>query len=509
MSKSAGRVLMIPQGEYDAAKQYEILDLVSYEGIGYICKQRTLGNIPTNTNFWQPNGALTDPHKHFVTPEMFGAKGDGVTDDTAAVAEALTHDYVVGNGVYAISSPIYAQLNRQAYVALELKAIATMDYVLWLDAKGSTWGDLVKGDFNISINCNLLASDGLRIDRFRASNIKIEVKNFTGNAASIRHTGNLACGENYVQLDASNLDTAETVSANAVGLCCGQDDIYSVVCANVKTAVKLRHGGNKFNYLHAWSSSEAWFLNSAMVEFVVDDENIIDTFICDTIQVLFKMDNSQSTRYPKLDANNLIVYNNSSVTTRPIYVWWLKSLSSFSPALRGLKLISKAYYNNISWGSGTVPNILVGDSPTSADITSDALGSRCSVINLSGLAIDNLDLDYVYNCTDCYYRSNGVSYNVSANNENLNLITQTRMTYKQAAYRMRPSNVYTWASYPWMDIANKDQVLAKTSSMPTASEDYLNMQYLYVGGTNANYTKGKIYECRASGTAATYSWVEL
>lgn len=107
MSKSAGRVLLIPQGVYDATKQYEMLDLVSYEGIGYICKKRSLGNIPTNLTYWQPNGVLADPigRFYYVTPQMFGAKADGIHDDWLAIKTAFAHNNFVyfPEGIYYVS----------------------------------------------------------------------------------------------------------------------------------------------------------------------------------------------------------------------------------------------------------------------------------------------------------------------------------------------------------------------------------------------------------------------
>lgn len=53
MSTSAGRVLMIPKGDYDAAETYTMLDVVSYQGKSYVAKQTTTGNAPTNTTYWQ------------------------------------------------------------------------------------------------------------------------------------------------------------------------------------------------------------------------------------------------------------------------------------------------------------------------------------------------------------------------------------------------------------------------------------------------------------------------
>ena len=52
---------------------------------------------------------------------------------------------------------------------------------------------------------------------------------------------------------------------------------------------------------------------------------------------------------------------------------------------------------------------------------------------------------------------------------------------------------------------NKRLVIAAT--MPTASVTYEDQQRLYIGATNANYTKGNIYECQED--SGVYSWVVI
>lgn len=53
MSASAGRVLIIPKGDYNSQTTYSMLDMVYYNGKSYICKQTSTGNDPTNTVYWQ------------------------------------------------------------------------------------------------------------------------------------------------------------------------------------------------------------------------------------------------------------------------------------------------------------------------------------------------------------------------------------------------------------------------------------------------------------------------
>lgn len=72
---NAGRVLMIPKGDYNAATTYEMLDFVYYQGRSYVCKQTSTGNVPTNTTYWQ-----------------------ALTGDASAEIQALTN-YVADTGV--------------------------------------------------------------------------------------------------------------------------------------------------------------------------------------------------------------------------------------------------------------------------------------------------------------------------------------------------------------------------------------------------------------------------
>lgn len=50
--QNLGRVAMISKGEYSSATSYEKLDIVTYEGSSYVCKKDSIGNLPTNTEYF-------------------------------------------------------------------------------------------------------------------------------------------------------------------------------------------------------------------------------------------------------------------------------------------------------------------------------------------------------------------------------------------------------------------------------------------------------------------------
>ena len=69
---SAGRVLLMPKGDYNSGTTYSLLDLVSYNGSSYIAKGETTGNLPTNTTYWQLNaygGTAANVSANFASVE--------------------------------------------------------------------------------------------------------------------------------------------------------------------------------------------------------------------------------------------------------------------------------------------------------------------------------------------------------------------------------------------------------------------------------------------------------
>lgn len=52
MSSSAGKVLIMPKGEYNNSTQYQMLDAVRYNGSLYIAKKTTMGNTPVDGEYW-------------------------------------------------------------------------------------------------------------------------------------------------------------------------------------------------------------------------------------------------------------------------------------------------------------------------------------------------------------------------------------------------------------------------------------------------------------------------
>lgn len=121
---NAGRILIIPRGDYNRNTTYEMLDLVSYNDASWLAKKTVKGIDPSDANseYWfkmmcestsplpiskggtGANTALTALANlgitDYVTPQMFGAKADGVTDDSDAIQSAINSLPSRGGTVY-------------------------------------------------------------------------------------------------------------------------------------------------------------------------------------------------------------------------------------------------------------------------------------------------------------------------------------------------------------------------------------------------------------------------
>ena len=84
--QALGKVTITPKGAYDGSTTYYRLDTVTYNGSSYMAKDTTIGNLPTNTTYW----------------ELLAQKGD--TGDTGSRGPQGEHGEPGGTPLIAAST---------------------------------------------------------------------------------------------------------------------------------------------------------------------------------------------------------------------------------------------------------------------------------------------------------------------------------------------------------------------------------------------------------------------
>lgn len=89
MSAIAGRVLILPKGDYDASTMYEFLDLVNHNSSSWLAKKASQGIEPSDTNaeFWQKFGSSVTPDGVTIVIDE-----NGVVSAVGGTAEKVTYE---------------------------------------------------------------------------------------------------------------------------------------------------------------------------------------------------------------------------------------------------------------------------------------------------------------------------------------------------------------------------------------------------------------------------------
>lgn len=87
---NAGRVLIIPRGTWSNLVSYEMLDLVSLDGVAYLARAASVGQNPsqdTQMNYWQPFGTASQIATT-TTPGLVMPDGQTITIDATGLIQA-------------------------------------------------------------------------------------------------------------------------------------------------------------------------------------------------------------------------------------------------------------------------------------------------------------------------------------------------------------------------------------------------------------------------------------
>ena len=200
----AGRVLIIPRGEWTNLESYEMLDLVTRGDIAYIARQASVGVDPatdTQLTYWQPFGTAAKIATT-TTPGLVMPDGTTVTIDATGLISANIGISDINNvTITSISNGQILQYNSstQRWENKSLGSAASRNATSSITS-GST--DLIESGAVNSLKQTLESKIG-------AVTVKTLAANATSISFTVPTTGNnlidfwCSDGSNYTEIDTS------------------------------------------------------------------------------------------------------------------------------------------------------------------------------------------------------------------------------------------------------------------------------------------------------------------
>ena len=225
--ENAGRILLMPKGDYSAGTTYTMLDIVNHSGASWVCKQACTGQTPSdsNTAYWQRVGIAVDLANYLP---LTGGKIENSNPHALGVgntASDLVLPYYRGVsgllgylGFNGENNPIFA--TKAGLLRPLLHSMNYSDYALPLT--GGTVGDgtkayplNVRGSSSYSLIDYMNDANDVRWGSlgFRGAENPIFLSGDRTNAYHLLHTGNKPTGTYTGNGDT----TARTISIGGVG----------------------------------------------------------------------------------------------------------------------------------------------------------------------------------------------------------------------------------------------------------------------------------------------------
>ena len=178
-------------GEWDKTLSYEALSIVTYKGNSFTSKIPVPSNIEINdTKYWVNTGnynAQIDEYRKdvnnltnkidampYITPEMFGANGTGLIDDTDSILTAIT---------YANTNRKILIVDKTYLINKELTLVSGINLVI--EGTISNLNTLI----NTSGNANIIIGENGKINLTGSCNITFKNVAFRGSGKGIGNIG--------------------------------------------------------------------------------------------------------------------------------------------------------------------------------------------------------------------------------------------------------------------------------------------------------------------------------
>lgn len=208
--------------------------------------------------------ALQIENNGYVTPEMFGAVGDGIADDTIPLQEAINDGRaVVGKGNYKITSSIFINNEYKAQANSKIILDFNGDFGVVIGGSETEYDNTQYNfDVDITVDCNsrTFSTAAVALNAVKRSHIKLRGVNCSGTFfrdvyGRDDYGANGSNYENYIDINAIGTGAAGSVCA----LLHSSDNNYNqIISRDFETCVLLDTGSSQnINCVHGWLSSDA------------------------------------------------------------------------------------------------------------------------------------------------------------------------------------------------------------------------------------------------------------
>ena len=228
----------------------------------------------------------------YYTPEMFGAVGDGETNDFAAVQEALSHDNVYLSKVYAVSSTVTLHGNVSGPGVIKAREDFTTEAV---DTNNNTFQcplvqtpnhyreNIFNKKIRINLDANNIAKIAFQVNYSSFCDYNIYAVNCTEYGV---YNGGIQGGNNENRFSIKVKCPDDGLHRGGIGVYITTHDSYydEIVAVNFATGVKCR-APTTINVLHPWIFHPDYFAGSVALDLAGISNSVnINWFYQDTIQ---------------------------------------------------------------------------------------------------------------------------------------------------------------------------------------------------------------------------------
>lgn len=239
-----------------------------------------------DTLYKKYEGIPSEVKNSYITPEMFGAKGDGVTDDTAALQAAFDAATSSRKTLYSFGVTYY--VTKTIHVKSPIRCEFGYSFLKcptdMLDAVIDYDGSGYPSSFNaICFNGSNTTATMMRVSNSKNTIItnvySIQCKNFIDIVSGYEVTLSKA-----VLINSDG--TIGNIAIKQQAWDCHFSEVYAV---NYLTAFDMIGGNNRVSYCHCWNtSSESW--NNTKFAHIKESYNIFSACTSDTYDIGFDVE---------------------------------------------------------------------------------------------------------------------------------------------------------------------------------------------------------------------------